>query len=85
MIFPNLVADFSRMGYVRTDDDENIELTADSNEFDDEEAIVRMVETVCEAWEVECLIEKDGVTDEGINFTLSSCEFDDLRLSLIIA
>ena len=85
MIFANLVTDFSRMGYVRTDDDYNIELTADSNEFDDEEAIVRMVETVCESWEVDCLIEKDGVTDESINFTLSSCEFDDLRLSLIIA
>lgn len=85
MIFSNLVTDFSRMGYVRTDDDENIELTVDSNEFDDEETVVRTVEFVCEAWEVECLIEKDGVTDEGINFTLSSCEFDEIRLSLIIA
>ena len=85
MIFSNLVTDFSRMGYVRTDDDENIELTVDSNEFDDEEAIVRMVETVCEAWEIECFIEKDGVADEGINFTLSSCEFYERRLSLIIA
>jgi hypothetical protein len=74
------------MGYVRTvDEDDNLELTVDSNEFDNEEAIVRMAETVCEAWEVECLIEKDGVTYEGINFTLSSCEFDEIRLSLIIA
>lgn len=85
MIFPKLVTDFSRIGYVRTDDDDNIELTVDGNEFEDEEAIVRTVELICEAWETDCIIDKDGVTDEGINFRLSSCEFDDLLLSLVIA
>ena len=85
MIFSNLVADFSRMGYVRTDDDDNIELTADSNEFDDEEAIVRKIEDICDRYSLNCVIDKNGVSDEGITFIVSGGTFGVTLLFLIIA
>lgn len=84
MIFPKLVTDFSRMGYVRTDDDENIELTADSNEFDDEEAIVRKIEDICDRYSLNCVIDKNGVSDEGITFIVSGSAFE-IFLCLVIA
>ena len=84
MIFPNLVTDFSRMGYVRTDDDENIELTADSNEFDDEEAIVRKIEDICDRYSLNCVIDKNGVSDEGITFIVTGGTFE-IFLYLVIA
>lgn len=85
MIFANLVTDFSRMGYVRTDDDENIELTVDSNEFDDEEAIVRKIEDICDRYSLNCVIDKNGVSDEGITFIVSGGTFGATLLYLIIA
>lgn len=84
MIFPKLVTDFSRIGYVRTDDDENIELTADSNEFDDEEAIVRKIEDICDRYSLNCVIDKNGVNDEGITFIVSGSAFE-IFLCLVIA
>ena len=84
MIFPKLVTDFSRIGYVRTDDDENIELTVDSNEFDDEEAIVRKIEDICDRYSLNCVIDKNGVSDEGITFIVTGGTFE-IFLYLVIA
>ena len=85
MIFPKLVTDFTRIGYVRTDDDYNIELTADSNEFDDEEAIVRKIEDICDRYSLNCIIDKNGVSDERITFIVSGGTFEAALLYLVIA
>ena len=62
MIFANLVTDFSRMGYVRTE-----------------------IEDICDRYSLNCVIDKNGVSDEGITFIVSGGTFGAALLYLIIA
>lgn len=75
MQYDRFVSTLCRKGYVRTDDEDNVELTVDSNEYESADDIVRMIEDVCDSFHVECFLDRDATNDEGMTFCIDDNSF----------
>lgn len=81
-LYNKLVTQLCGIGWVRTDEQDNIELTIDSNEFaeDLKEFVIRTVEDICKECNADCMLDRDGETDDGLVFNIA-----DVMLVVIFA
>lgn len=75
MLYDRFVSGLCRKGYIRTDDEDNIELTLDSNEYETFDEIVQMIEDYCNSFRVNCFLDRDTVNDEGMAFYIDDKSF----------
>lgn len=75
MQYDRFVSALCRKGYVRTNDEDNIELTVDTNEYESVDDIVRMIEDICDSFHTECFLDRDAVNDEDLTFCIDDNSF----------
>lgn len=85
MQYRKFLEDCCREGWVRIDDEDNIELTIDGNRFDQFDDIVIMIETLCSNNGYTCMMDRD-YTDDGVSFFVGSEKFaKEFMLAVVIA